>query len=146
MVAARGAGYWKIAPHAAQVLARGGEARVLILGGLRRRPPHSVGMPFYAGLTAKALDISEVPGGVCTSIGTLHHTSRIPAAPMYLRDISLHIGMPSIRPLIPAVLDLMAGDSFQPERVTTDMDNLDNAVAAMRRYVSGESLKTVRVE
>lgn len=190
--------YCTVAPYIPAVLARGSEARVLLLAGLHRRPPYAVSMPLYAGLIAQTLGVVEVhfvdrdpqlrsqaeqlglhthppsalrglphaplvvdatgtpsglatsirhttPDGVCASIGSLHHASSIPTALMYFHDISLHIGMPPVRTVIPAVLDFIRDSSLHPEHVTTDLDRIDNAPNAIRRYTFGDSTKTVLV-
>ncbi|WP_225729064.1 MULTISPECIES: zinc-binding dehydrogenase [unclassified Nocardia] len=191
--------YRRIAPHAAGLLARGDDARVLILCELGRRPPYGTGLALSTGLVAKALGLTDVhlvdrrpalrrqaeelgiqahspdeltklplaplvveatgtrsgmatairhtaPDGDCTSIGTLHSGITIPTSLMYLRDISLHIGLPPARTLIPDVLDLMTSGRFHPEHVITDEGSLDDAENTMRRYIFGDSVKTVFVE
>lgn len=81
--------------------------------------------------------------GVCASIGSLHARSSIPTASMYFRDISLHMGMPPVRPILPDVLTMMADGSLRPEDVITDTDRIDNAHNAVGRYLSGSTTKMI---
>jgi hypothetical protein len=53
--------------------------------------------------------------------------------------------MPPVRTVIPAVLDLIRDSSLHPEHVITDLDRIDNAPNAIRRYTFGDSTKTVLV-
>jgi alcohol dehydrogenase len=81
--------------------------------------------------------------GVCASIGSLHARSSVPTALMYFRDISLSMGMPPARPVLPDVLNMIADRSIQPQDVITDVDRIDNAPRAIQHYLKGTSTKTV---
>jgi threonine dehydrogenase-like Zn-dependent dehydrogenase len=62
---------------------------------------------------------------------------------MYFRDISLSMGMPPARPVLPDVLNMIADRSIQPQDVITDVDRIDNAPRAIQHYLKGTSTKTV---
>lgn len=93
------------------------------------------GLRFALGLTG--------PDGTCSSSGSLHTTARIPTLLMYGRNITLRVGRAHARTLIPEVLDLMAAGRLHPERVTTTVAPLDNALAALDEQVRGARTKTV---
>jgi alcohol dehydrogenase len=123
--------------------------------GMQAHPPSALNKLPLAPLVIDATGTSSglrvsisktASDGVCASIGSLHRRSSIPTALMYFRDISLHMGMPPVRTVIPAVLDLIANDALHPELVTTDIDRLDNAPNAMLRYLKGSSTKTILIE
>ena len=83
------------------------------------------------------------PDGICSCIGTLHASGRIPLLPTYCRNLTLHIGRAHARRLIPEVLELMAAGRLQPERVTTNVASFDNAVGALREHCSSGAIKTI---
>lgn len=96
------------------------------------------------GLAAAVRRVAD--GGVCCSTGSLHHATSVPTSSMYLRGVSLQVGMTSVRPTIPAVLDLMASGALQPELATTDIVSIDNAPDAIRAYATGNAPKLVLTE
>jgi alcohol dehydrogenase len=83
----------------------------------RRAPPRA---GLWAALSHTAAD------GVCSSLGGLHRTARIPMMQLYARNISFHVGRTDVRALAPSVLELIAGGRFQPERVISTRGALDD--------------------
>jgi alcohol dehydrogenase len=62
---------------------------------------------------------------------------------MYGRNVTLHVGRTHARTLIPAVLELIARDRLHPEAVTSTLDSLGNAPAALREHYQGGGIKTI---
>lgn len=94
-----------------------------------------------AGLR-RALELTA-PDGICSSVGSLHATSRIPTALMFGRNATLVVARSHARALIPGVLDLMTRGELQPERVTTVLAAMDEAPAALSDHMRGGSTKTI---
>jgi alcohol dehydrogenase len=86
------------------------------------------------------------PDGICSSVGMLHRVAPIPAALMFGRNVTLHIGRSHARALIPAVLELVASGRLRPELVTTDLAAIDDAPRAIKNHAQGEATKTILVE
>jgi alcohol dehydrogenase len=109
---------------------------------LRRRPP----APLVVHISADPLAIAlahTAPDGICTSSGGLHRTAHVPLLRMYVRRVTLHIGIPHTRPLMPRVLELMVRGSLRPEEVVTNVAPLADAPRALREHVLGGGVKTV---
>jgi alcohol dehydrogenase len=71
------------------------------------------------------------PGGVCTGTGYYLATgTRLPIMAMYATSVTLHIGVPHVRPLLPDLLDFMANTGFPAEKVTTLAADWDDAPEA----------------
>jgi alcohol dehydrogenase len=83
------------------------------------------------------------PDGVCTSSGGLHRAARVPLLQMYLRRVTLHVGIPHTRPLMARVLELIADGSLPAGEVVSAVASLDDAPAALREHVLGGGVKTV---
>jgi alcohol dehydrogenase len=83
------------------------------------------------------------PDGVCSSIGSLHHSVRIPAILLYGRNVTFHIGRAHTRALIPSVLDLVVAKTLRPEAVTTHTGSLDDAPQALCDHMFGDATKTI---
>jgi alcohol dehydrogenase len=86
---------------------------------------------------------STAPDGVCSSAGSLQHSTRIPALLMYGRNVTLHFGRTNARALMPGVLELIVAGRLRPEAVTTCVAELDDAPAALREHFLGGGVKTV---
>ena len=89
--------YCTVAPYIPAVLARGTDARVLLLAGLHRRPPYAVSIPLYAGLIAQTLGVVDV-----------HFVDRDPQLRAQAEQLGLHTHPPSALrglPLAPLVID-----------------------------------------
>jgi len=116
--------------------------RTLAPRGLRGRAPallvvHVSGDPLAIALSHTAAD------GVCTSSGGLHRGARIPLLRMYMRRVTLRIGIPHTRALMPGVLELMARGALRAQDVVTAVASLDDAPAVLREHVLGGGIKTV---
>jgi alcohol dehydrogenase len=83
------------------------------------------------------------PDGVCSSSGSLDRTARLPFSAMFGRNVTVHVGRASARCAIPGVLELMTTGRLAPERVTTQLAPIDDAVAALGRHIRGSSTKTI---
>jgi threonine dehydrogenase-like Zn-dependent dehydrogenase len=71
------------------------------------------------------------PGGVCTAVGYyLSPNTRVPLMRMYATDATLRLGVSSVRPVLPELLEFVAGTDFPAERVTTLLANWEDAPAA----------------
>lgn len=109
---------------------------------LRHRPP----APLVVDLTLKKIGVAlshTAPDGICTSSGWLHRSLRIPALRMYVRNVTLHVGLTHARALIPQVLELMLDDRFHPETVTTSLASLDEAPQVLREHFLSGGVKAV---
>jgi alcohol dehydrogenase len=83
------------------------------------------------------------PNGVCSSVGGLHRTARIPMVRLYGRNVSVHIGRTDARALLPGVLQLIANGRFHPERVITTLGPLDDALRLLGAHYRTGDIKTV---
>ncbi len=109
---------------------------------LRRRAP----APLVVDCTVDALHVSlsnTAPDGICSSVGGLHRSTRIPLLQMYVRNATLHVGRTHARHLIPKVLELMLDGRLHPEAVTTTVASIDDAPVALREHFLGGGVKTV---
>lgn len=74
------------------------------------------------------------PGGICTAVGYYLATgTKVPLMHMYANDATLRIGVSSVRPVLPELLDFVARTGFPAERVTTitaDWEDAPSAYAA----------------
>jgi alcohol dehydrogenase len=86
------------------------------------------------------------PDGVCSSVGMLHRVAPIPAALMFGRNVTLHIGRSHARALIPNVLELVSSGRLRPELVTSDLAPIDDAPRAIGEHMHGDATKTILVE
>jgi alcohol dehydrogenase len=74
---------------------------------------------------------SLAPGGVCTSVGILfQHSTSIPLLQMYANDSTLRTGISHPRADLPAVLELIRGGRFQPQKITTVLADWADAAEA----------------
>ncbi len=102
--------------------------------------------PLVVHITADPLSVAlahTAPDGICASTGGLHRSASVPLLQMYVRRLSLHIGIPHVRTLMPHVLELMRQGDFHPEHVITAVAAIDDAPAALREHVLGGATKTV---
>jgi alcohol dehydrogenase len=75
----------------------------------------------------------------------MHRRASFPLSACYIRNLTLHIGRAHARTAIPHVLALMAENKLQPEKVTTNVDSFDNAIAALQDHCSDGAVKTILV-
>jgi len=109
---------------------------------LRGRPP----APLVVDASVERLDTAlahTAPDGVCTSSGGLHARARVPMLRMYVRRVTLHVGIPHTRALMPHVLELMRTGALDAGAVVSTVAALDDAPAALREHVFGGGVKTV---
>ena len=83
------------------------------------------------------------PDGVCSSTGSLHRHARIPILKMYVHRVSLHVGIPHARAIMPHVLELIADGSLPAGDVVSTVAPLDEAPDALHEHVFGGGVKTV---
>jgi alcohol dehydrogenase len=69
--------------------------------------------------------------GTCTSVSVLFDDPAVPLFRMYSRCCTLHTGRAHVRPVIPAVLDLVAEGRFDPTLVTSAVVSWEDAVEAL---------------
>jgi alcohol dehydrogenase len=81
--------------------------------------------------------------GVCTSVGGMHRTARIPQGFMFARNVTLRIGRANARAVIPQVLDMIADGGLDPDLVTTQTGSLDDAPTRMATHVHHRETKTI---
>ncbi|MBO0848913.1 MAG: alcohol dehydrogenase catalytic domain-containing protein [Pseudonocardia sp.] len=111
---------------------------------LRRTPPAA--LVVSATVSSRGLWTAlslTAPDGVCSSVGALHRSTRLPAMRLYGRNASFHIGRTHARALMPEVLELMAAGRFHPERVISTHGSLDDAPRLLSRHYRGSDIKTV---
>lgn len=71
------------------------------------------------------------PGGVCTTVGYyLAPNTKTPVMHMYANDATLRVGVSSVRPVLPDLLDFVARTGFPAERVTTTLADWEDAPTA----------------
>ena len=71
------------------------------------------------------------PGGVCTAVGYYLATNTgVPLMHMYATDATLRLGVSSVRPTLPDLLEFVAGTDFPAERVTTVLADWEDAPTA----------------
>ena len=70
-------------------------------------------------------------GGRCTSIGQLEPEAPLPLFELFTRGVHLHIGRAMARPVMPAILDLVAAGRLRPQLVTSATVTWDDAPEAL---------------
>jgi alcohol dehydrogenase len=71
------------------------------------------------------------PGGICTSVGIYFTDTPVPLFDMYLTGVTFTTGIVSSRPLVPALLELVAAGRLHPELVTTRLASWEEAPEAI---------------
>ena len=88
-----------------------------------------------AGATRESLALairSTEPGGDCTSAGIIFEPETpMPLLEMYTTGIHFHTGRAQARPVIPAILELVAEGRLRPELVTSRVVPWDDAAEAV---------------
>jgi alcohol dehydrogenase len=111
---------------------------------LRRRRPAPLVADLSAHPAGHRLALAcTAPDGVCSNIGSLHRTARLPTLAMYARNVTLHIGRAHARTLIPDVLALVASGRLQPETVTSTLGPLDDAPRLLGEHFRGGGIKAI---
>lgn len=71
------------------------------------------------------------PGGICTGTGYYLGTgTRLPVMDMYATSAQLNVGVSSVRPDLPELLDFVARTGFEAERVTSLVADWEDAPEA----------------
>ena len=71
------------------------------------------------------------PGGVCTAVGYyMAPNTKTPLMHMYANDARLHVGVSSVRPGLPDLLDFVARTGFPADKVTTELADWEDAPTA----------------
>lgn len=86
------------------------------------------------------------PDGFCSSAGSLHPFTKAPIAAMFGRNVTLRVSRSDARAVIPEVLEMMVAGTLKPEMVTTQLEKIDDAAAALERHMRGGETKTILVE
>jgi alcohol dehydrogenase len=74
---------------------------------------------------------SLAPGGECTATGYyLASSTKVPIMDMYATSATLRVGVSHVRPVLPELLDFVAGTGFPAEQVTSLLADWDDAPAA----------------
>jgi alcohol dehydrogenase len=111
---------------------------------LRHKPPVPLVADISAHPAGHRLALAHTaPDGICSNVGTLHRSARIPTLAMYARNATLQIGRAHARTLIPPVLELIASGQLHPEAVTTTLDSLDNAPKVLRDHFASGGVKAI---
>jgi threonine dehydrogenase-like Zn-dependent dehydrogenase len=93
--------------------------------------PITVDASFDRAGLACALRSTE-PDGICTSIGIYWEPETpMPLLEMYTKGIRFHTGRPHARESMPRILELIRAGSFQPELVTRETAEWDDAAEAI---------------
>jgi alcohol dehydrogenase len=85
------------------------------------RDPHAL----HQGLLALA------PGGHCSCIGIIFEDPKIPLFGMYLRGVTLSVGLCNVRPHIPTVFDLVSSGRCDPMQVCPTVVTPEEAPEAL---------------
>lgn len=85
------------------------------------RDPHAL----HRGLLALA------PGGHCSCIGIIFEDPKIPLFGMYLRDVTLSVGVCNVRPHIPKVFELVGNGRCDPLLVSPTIVSCEEATEAL---------------
>jgi alcohol dehydrogenase len=70
-------------------------------------------------------------GGRCTSIAQLEPEAPLPLLELYTRGVHLHFGRAMARPVMPAILDLVAAGRLRPQLVTSATVDWEGAPEAL---------------
>lgn len=127
----------RVREHAARLGIEAVEPRAL-----RRRPRAPLVVDTSVSDLGRAL-AATAPDGVCTSSGSLHRAAKVPIAAAYVRKATLHVGRTSARPLMPAVLALIASGALAPEGVISTQAPLDQAPRALSEHFRAGGTKAV---
>jgi alcohol dehydrogenase len=111
---------------------------------LKGRPPAALVAHISADPLGRAV-AHTAPDGICSSSGGLHRSASLPMLNMFIRRVSIHVGIPHVRALVPDVLRLIAGGTFRPEDVITTLGSFEDAPALLHEHVLSGATKTVLV-
>lgn len=83
------------------------------------------------------------PDGIVSCAGGLSRSVRVPMLRSFGRNVTIHIGRSNARTVIPGVLAMMADGRLQPQKVTTLVAPLNDAVDALREHCRDDAVKTI---
>jgi alcohol dehydrogenase len=111
--------------------------RAIDPSGLDGSPPAALvvdasATPKGLGLAIGRTDVD----GICSSVGSLHASVRLPFSAMYVRKVTLHVKRTHARALIPEVLDLMVAGRLHPEVVTTEQASIEHAETVLGEHLT----------
>lgn len=75
--------------------------------------------------------LALAPGGHRSCIGIIFEDPKIPLFGMYLRDVTLPVGLCNVRPHIPTVFDLVASGRCDPLLVSPTVASPEDATEAL---------------
>jgi alcohol dehydrogenase len=75
--------------------------------------------------------LALAPGGHCSCIGIIFEDPKIPLFGMYLRDVTLSVGVCNVRPHIPKVFDLVGSGRCDPLLVSPTVVSCEEATEAL---------------
>lgn len=75
--------------------------------------------------------LALAPGGHCSCIGIIFDDPKIPLFGMYLRDVTLSVGVCNVRPHIPKVFDLVGSGRCNPLLVSPTVVTCEEATEAL---------------
>ncbi|MCY1296593.1 putative zinc-binding alcohol dehydrogenase [compost metagenome] len=75
--------------------------------------------------------LALAPGGHCSCIGIIFEDPKIPLFGMYLRDVTLSVGVCNVRPHIPKVLELVGSGRCDPLLVSPTVVSCEEATEAL---------------
>ncbi len=75
--------------------------------------------------------LALAPGGHCSCIGIIFDDPKIPLFGMYLRDVTLSVGVCDVRPHIPKVFDLVGSGRCNPLLVSPTVVSCEEATEAL---------------
>jgi len=75
--------------------------------------------------------LALAPGGHCSCIGIIFEDPKIPLFGMYLRDVTLSVGVCNVRPHIPTVFDLVGSGRCDPLLVSPTVVSCEDAPEAL---------------
>jgi threonine dehydrogenase-like Zn-dependent dehydrogenase len=77
------------------------------------------------------------PGGICTATGYyLASGTKVPIMDMYATSATLRVGVPHVRPVLPALLDFIATTDFPAEQVTSLLADWEDAPTAYAEHTT----------
>ncbi|KHK63243.1 MULTISPECIES: zinc-dependent alcohol dehydrogenase [Pseudomonas] len=75
--------------------------------------------------------LALAPGGHCSCIGIIFDDPKIPLFGMYLRDVTLSVGVCNVRPHIPKVFELVGSGRCDPLLVSPTIVSCEDATEAL---------------
>jgi threonine dehydrogenase-like Zn-dependent dehydrogenase len=90
---------------------------------------------------------SLAPGGTCQAVGYyVPPSTNVPLMHMYANDATLKIGVSSVRPVLPELLNFVADNDFPAEVVTTVTADWEDAPEAYKAHATKLVLHRPRLQ